>query len=339
MNSELYIAGVAAWLPEPVTLAEAARAGQCDLRQVRSTGIASVCVSAGESAPEMAVLAARSALGQAGCEPDDVRLVLHASAYYQGHDMWTPASYIQRLAVGNQCPAMEVRQMSNGGMAALELAAAYLTADPSREAALLTTGDRFCLPGYDRWRSDPSTVCGDGGTALVLSARRGYLRIRGLATVSDPGLERAGRGDDPFGDAPLSSGVPIDMHRHSAVLARELGLESLVGRLEAGQRLAFDRATAQAGVKLTEIDWFVLPNMGRTRMQAQFFRPFGIDPERTTWAWGMRVGHLGAGDQFGGLAHLGESDRLASGQLCLIAGIGAGFTWSAAVVEVTGQPS
>ena len=212
----------------------------------------------------------------------------------QGHDMWAAASYIQRLVLGNRCPAMEVRQLSNGGMAAVELAAAYLTAAPGRTAALLTTADRFCLPGFDRWRSDPSTICGDGGTALVLSAGSGFARVRSLVTVSDPGLERAGRGDDPFGPAPLSLRSPMDMTQGSGSLVRELTLPGLVKRIKAGQREAFERATAEADVKFAEIDWYVLPNMGRSRMRAHYFAPFGIAPERTTWEWGTRVGHLGA---------------------------------------------
>jgi 3-oxoacyl-[acyl-carrier-protein] synthase-3 len=286
----------------------------------------------------MAVLAARAALGQAGCEPQEVSLLLHASAYYQGHDMWAAASYIQRLAIGNRCPAMEVRQMSNGGMAGLELATAYLNADPARAAALITTADRFCLPGFDRWRSDPSTICGDGGTAVVLSRCGGFARIRSLVTVSDPGLERAGRGDAPFSDAPLSAGQPIDMSTNSTSLVRELGLETLLKRIETGQREAFDRASAQAGMTFTEIDWYVLPSMGRTRMKAHYFDPFGIDPERTTWSWGRRTGHLGAGDQFGGLAHLVDGGHLTPGLTCLLAGIGAGFTWTVAILEIVGRP-
>jgi 3-oxoacyl-[acyl-carrier-protein] synthase-3 len=337
MPDEIYIDGAASWLPPPMTLDEAERLQLCERMRVRNTGIVSVCVSDSESAPEMAVLAARSALGQSDCEPGDVCLVLHASAYYQGHDMWAPASYIQRLALGNRCPAMEVSQMSNGGMAAVELAAAYLAAAPGRTAALLTTADRFCLPGFDRWRSDPSTICGDGATALVLSRRPGYARVRSLVTVSDPGLERGGRGDDRFGDAPLSARTPVDMTVGSSSLVRELGLEAMLKRIEAGQREAFERAAAEADVKFSEIDWFVLPNMGRLRMRAQYFRPFGIDPERTTWSWGTRVGHLGAGDQFGGFAHLVVNGILKPGQICLLAGIGAGFTWTTAIVEMTGQ--
>ncbi|GAB3888115.1 ketoacyl-ACP synthase III [Kibdelosporangium lantanae] len=336
--SGLYIAGTGSWLPEPMTLDEAEQTGLCERMLVWNTGIESVCVSRRESAPEMAVLAARSALGQSGCEPDDISLILHASAYYQGHDMWTPASYIQRLAVGNTCPAIEVGQMSNGGMAALDLATAYLTANSTRPSVLITTADRFCLPGFDRWRSDPSTICGDGATALVVSSQGGFARIRGLVTVSDPTLERGGRGNDPFADAPLSTRVPVDMSANSSALVRELGMEALLTRIEAGQREAFDRATAEAGVKFADVDWYALPNMGRTRMKAQYYDPFDIDPQRTTWSWSRRVGHLGAGDQFGGLAHLVETNSLQPGQICLLAGIGAGFTWTAAVVEMINRP-
>ncbi|MEU4117803.1 ketoacyl-ACP synthase III family protein [Kitasatospora sp. NPDC028055] len=336
MSRELYIAAASSWLPARMTLDDAESAGLVERSRVWNTGIESVCVSVDRSAPEMAVLAARDALERAGVGPQELQLRLHACAYHQGHDMWPSASYIQQFSGGGTCPAIEVRQMSNGGMAALELAAGYLLAD-DRSAALITTADRFCLPGFDRWRSDPSIVCGDGATAVVLSTRAGFAELRGLATVSDPELERGGRGDR-FSDAPLAAGGPVDLNANSDSLVRELGLEGLLRRIEAGQREAFDRACVQADVKLSDIDWFVLPNLGRTRMRAQFFDPFGIDPQRSTWAWGRQVGHLGAGDQFAGLAHLVAKGALKPGQTCVLAGVGAGFTWTVGVLEITAEP-
>ncbi|MFJ8795357.1 ketoacyl-ACP synthase III family protein [Streptomyces sp. NPDC102462] len=334
MSDGLYIAAASSWLPERLTLDEAERAGLADRVRVWNTGIESVCVSTDKSAPEMAVLAARDALGRAEVGPEDLHLLLHACAYHQGHDMWPAASYVQRFCGGGSCPAVEVRQMSNGGMAALELAAGYLRAH-DRPTALVTTADRFCLPGFDRWRSDSSTVCGDGGTAVVVSTRTGFAELRGLATVSDSGLEHGSR-SERFSDAPLAAQAPIDLN--SDALVRELGVEPLLNRIEAGQREAFDRACAQADVKLSDIDWYVLPNLGRTRMRAQYFDPFGIDPQRSTWSWGRRVGHLGAGDQFAGLAHLVSEGALEPGQTCLLAGVGAGFTWTAGVLEIIAKP-
>jgi 3-oxoacyl-[acyl-carrier-protein] synthase-3 len=99
-----------------------------------------------------------------------------------------------------------------------------------------------------------------------------------------------------------------------------------------------DRALSEGDVKLADIDWFVLPSLGAGRIKAHFLDPLGIDLDRTTWPWGRHVGHLGAGDQIAGLSHLGGAGRLARGQRCLLLGVGAGFSWSAAVVEVLRWP-
>jgi 3-oxoacyl-[acyl-carrier-protein] synthase-3 len=331
---DLYIAGCGSWLPEPMTVDAAERAGLCDRRMIWRTDIVSVCVAAEESAPEMAVRAAGPALEQAGCEPADVDLVLHAGAYYQGHDLWPPASYVQRAVLGNRCPAMEVRQMSNGGMAALELAASYLVADRARRHALITTGDRFCLPGYDRWRSDPGTICGDGGTAAVLSKGSGFARLCSLVTVSDSSLEKMSRGRDRFGAAPFSVRKPINLGAAREEFVAEMGLDTIMERIDAGQREAVDRALSEGDAKLPDIDWFVLPSLGLGRIKAHFLDPLGIDPQQTTWPWARHVGHLGAGDQIAGLRHLRDSGRLARGLRCLLLGVGAGFSWSAAVIEI-----
>jgi 3-oxoacyl-[acyl-carrier-protein] synthase-3 len=331
---DLYIAGCGTWLPRPMTLDEAEQAGLCDRRLIWRTGIVSVCVATDKSAPELAALAAGRAISQAGFPLADIDLVLHATTYYQGHDMWSPASYVQRTVLGNRCPTIEIRAMSNGGMAAMELAASYLTAAPARRHALITTGDRFCLPGFDRWRSDPGTICGDGGTAAVLSRQRGFARLLSLVTVSDSSLEEMSRGRDPFGAAPFSVREPVDLDSHRRDFVADVGLDFVIEHIDAGQREAVDRALADGETKMSDIDWFVLPSIGHGRIKAHFLDPLGIDLERTTWSWGRLAGHLGAGDQISGLSHLRDAGQLAAGQRCLLLGVGAGFIWSAAVVEI-----
>lgn len=335
---DLYIAGTGRRLPPATTLAEAEAAGLCRRRAWWRSEVESVRVSPGESGPEMAARAAGAALAQAGSAPAGIDLLLHATTFYQGHDMWAPASYVQRVALGNTCPAIEVRQMSNGGMAALHLAAGCLAGGTDRSEALITTGDRFCPPGFDRWRSDAGTAYGDGGTALVLSRRGGFARVLALATHADPGLEGMHRGNDPFGDAPFAVRRPVDLEPPRRDFVAATGLDNVLGRIDEGQRTVLKRCLTDAGVTLADLDRFVLPHLGRPRLEAHFLGPLGIDVERTTWSWGRRVGHLGAGDQFAGFGHLVDTGALAPGQLCLLAGVGAGFTWSCAVVEMLHRP-
>lgn len=334
---DVYVSGVGLHLPAVMPAEEAVRRGLTDEWTVRRTRMESVSVGE-ESGPEMAVKAARAALAAAGAGPDDIDLVLHAAVWFQGHDLWAPASYVQREALGNACPALLVQQLSNSGMAAFELAVSFLLADPARRGALVTTGDRFCGPGFDRWATDPGTVLGDGGTALVLSRSDGFARLRSLVTVSDPGLEKMGRGDEPFAAVPLAARAPVSIEAHRASLVRELGLSQVSERLQAGQLAAFDRALEEADLDVKEITWFVPPNLGRAKMDFQFFDALDIDPGRTTWPWGATVGHLGGGDQFAGLARLAGTGALAPGQTVALVSAGGSFAWTVAVLDVLRAP-
>jgi 3-oxoacyl-[acyl-carrier-protein] synthase III len=337
-TGDMFIAGTASHLPPAMNVEQAIAEGLCEERLASVMQVAAVTVSESESGPELAAAAARTALERSGATPAEIDIVLHASIYYQGQGLWAPASYVQRVAVGNRCPAMQIGQVSNGGMAAMELATAYLRADSSRTAALLTSGDRFCQPGFDRWRSDPGTVYADGGTALVLSRRSGFARVRSLATVSRPELEGMHRGTVPFGPVPFSHRDRVDLEACKDEFIGENSKSFAVAHLVAGQREAIKQALADAGLDLADIDWFVLPHLGHRRLMAGYFSKFDIDPARSTWPWSRTVGHLGAGDQFAGFDHLVTSGAAGPGSTCLLIGVGAGFSWSCAVIEVLETP-
>lgn len=305
----------------------------------KATGMVSVAYSPDESAAEMGAAAATTAMERSGTGPDDLDLILHADTYHQGQDLWPVASYIQREAAGGStCPALEIRQMSNGGMAALDLGIAYLTSQPHRRDALLTTADRFCPPGIDRWHTDPGTPYADGATALVLSRRGGYAALRSLAMLADAELEPLHRGDEPFTPAPLSHRVPVDFEAAKRAFTGKVGMSYTITRANAGQRTVIKQALAEADMELSEADWVLLPHFGLRRLRAIYHRQYGIDPARTTWEFSRTVGHLGAGDQFAGLDHLVVSGLARPGQRVVLIGVGAGYSWGCAVVEILARP-
>jgi len=334
---DVWVRGHGIRLPSSLTVADAVARGECTPELVARTGVTSVAVSPGESAAEMAAAAARVALDRAGSRPDEVDLILHADTYHQGQDLWPVTSYVQRETLRNSCLAVEIRQMSNGGMAALELAVAHLQSRDGRDA-LLTTADRFCLPGIDRWRTDPGTPYGDGGTAVVLSRRGGYARLRSVATHADADLEGLHRGDEPFGLAPFQHRMPVDFGAAKQAFLREHGISFGIARSVEGQRVVLDRALADAGIDLGDAEWVVLPHFGHRRLHVNYLRQYGIDEARTTWEWSRTVGHLGAGDQFASLAHLVDSGRVRPGDRCVLVGVGAGYSWGCAVIEIEAEP-
>ncbi|MFJ2741710.1 ketoacyl-ACP synthase III family protein [Streptomyces sp. NPDC087440] len=337
--ADTYLRGTSVRLPSSLLVADAVADGSCPPGIARATGTVSVAHSPHESAAEMAAAAARTALDRAGSGPGDVDLLLHADTYHQGQDLWPAASYIQREAVGNGCPAIEIRQMSNGGIAALDLATAYLAAGHGHADALLTCADRFCPPGIDRWRTDPGTPYADGASALVLSRRGGFARLRSVAVLADPDLEPLHRGDEPFSPAPFTHRMPVDFEEAKKAFVSRVGMSYAITRAHQGQRTVVKQALADAGAELDDARWVVLPHFGQRRLTSIYHQPFGIDPARTTWDWSRTVGHLGAGDQFASLDHLLTSGKTAPGDLIVLISVGAGYSWGCAVIEMLRTPA
>ncbi|MFD0513441.1 3-oxoacyl-[acyl-carrier-protein] synthase III C-terminal domain-containing protein [Streptomyces aureus] len=111
-----------------------------------------------------------------------------------------------------------------------------------------------------------------------------------------------------------------------------------ISRAHNGQQTVIKQALADAGSELAEADWVVLPHFGRRRLTSIYYKPFGIDPARTTWDYSRTVGHLGAGDQFAGLDHLTVSGRAAPGDRVVLVSVGAGYSWGCAVLDILERP-
>lgn len=352
---DLYLAGIATWLPPRVPVEEFVRRGACDSETAARSEMISVAVDENDHVPaEMAVRAARLALRRAGCAPGDIALVLHAYLYDQGNELWSPAAYVQRRSVSGTAPAIGIQQVSNGGLAALDVASAYLragsagpaggvgsagAAGSAGSAALITTADRFAAPGYDRWYSDPGTVYADGGTAVVLSRLGGFARVLAVALVSGPELEGMHRAGPAYGVGLQSSHRhPVDLGAHKRKFVDEAGLSGTMAAIAAGQREALEAALSAADTKLEEIDWFLLPHFGLRRLTSNYLRHLGVEAERTSWSFGRTVGHLGAGDHIAALEYLVTTGRIRAGQRCALLAVGAGFTWSCAVLHILSEP-
>lgn len=333
---DLYIAGLARHLPGTLDVAQAVADGRYDAEEQAANDYASVTVANGQAPPEMAAAAGALALERSGVPAAGVSLLLHASAWFQGLDYWPAACYVHRevLAGNRRAPALDVAQMCTGALGAVELAAAHLMAVPDRRAALVTTADRFEEPGFDRFRGDVGGIVYGDGAAAVVVARGGFARLLSVGTVVDSGLEAVYRGAEEFTTAP---GRPVDIRtRRRAFMA---GTEGIADRTTAGLGESLESALEEAGVKLEEIARFVWPNVGLRTLRTRYLAPFGLEVDSTAWHWGRRTGHVGAADQLTGLADLAETGLVGPGEKVMLIGIGAGFSWTCAVVEILTRPA
>lgn len=332
---DIYVAGTGVWLPGEVSVEAAIREGRYNTWEAQRSGQLALTVADPEEwVPDMAARAARLALRRSGHGPDDVALLLYAGLMHAGVDLWNAASYIQRRSVGAQSLVAETRSGSNGGLIGLELACAYLRADPVLPAAVVTSADAWPDTVFDRWRADSGLVFGDGGSAIVVSRQRGFARLVSMVTTTDPELEGLHRGDEDFSAFRQSPSSPIDLYRRAQEFLRIMSKDEVWKRGTDGLRAAADRALHETGIGMADVTHIVMPFFGCALLTRQCLEPLQLDISRTTWEFGRRVGHLGAGDQFAGLDHLVSSGRLASGDHVLLVGVGSGFTWTCAVLDV-----
>ncbi|MFC0003931.1 ketoacyl-ACP synthase III family protein [Micromonospora siamensis] len=331
----IHIAGTGVFLPPAVPVQPAVDAGLVDEAH-RDLGYETVTVADQSAAVDMAVEAARVAVRRSGIPPEEYDLLLHASLWYQGLDMWASASYVANQSLGARALAFDVQQRSNGGMGALHLAAGQLAAGAA-ETALVTTGDRFAAPAFNRWGSQFYTIFGDAGTALALSTRSGVARLLSCAVASDNTLEKWGRGSTPFGTSPGQE-APVQVLRRAAEHAATPEAEGSWERIEAQMLRVRDEALADAGAGVEDVARAVVPFIHRGGGQGENYDLLGFGEKKSLWEFGRTVGHLGAGDQPAGLNHLLERHLVAPGDLVLLIGVGVGFSFTAAVLEVTDLP-
>ncbi|GAA2786293.1 3-oxoacyl-[acyl-carrier-protein] synthase III C-terminal domain-containing protein [Saccharopolyspora taberi] len=338
-SASLILDSTATWLPSGTeTVADAVAAGRLPADEAPKLGLSRVPVS-DVPAPDMAVRAARAALADAGADPAEIGFLAHGWIYHQGHDFWSPAHYIANETGAHSAFPVGVQQLSNAGAAALGLAVDRLVADPGTGSALVTTADRFALPGFDRWSADYGVVYGDAGTAAVLrrhGGRPGGLRLLSLAFRTAAEFEVMYRCGDEFAVAPLEHGGRIDVRR-----PKKAYLENFGGNRNF-QETACERVRevllgalhdAEVEPDDSRIACIALPRLCDSVLEMMYLPVIEGQVKGEVLRLREGSGHLGAGDLLANLTHIRDAARLDSGEVAVLIGGGGGFTWSCAVVQ------
>ncbi|MGW4808104.1 3-oxoacyl-[acyl-carrier-protein] synthase III C-terminal domain-containing protein [Kitasatospora sp. NPDC004272] len=287
---------------------------------------------------ELAERAARRTLAEAGVPAADLGALLHAWTHHQGHEFWSPAHYLaDRLGAAAAVP-LGIQQMCNGGLTAVDRAARDLAVEPGAGPALVTTADCFPAPGFDRWGGDYGVAYGDGATSVLVDRvpHAGAVRLLSVATVAVAALEGMHRGNAPFTPTPVSGTktlLPRVSKKEFRALRPELdfgpvacrAVVDVVGRALSDARVAPDDARLRAAG---------LPRLARHVVDGPYRLAFLAACSAPVVDLGGDTGHLGAGDAVANLADLLATGAAGPGELLVLLSAGAGFTWSAAVVEV-----
>lgn len=316
------VLGVGAYLPaHRLTNADlAARVDTSDAWIVERTGIRERRIAAeGEKTSDLALAAARAALADAGVGPQDVDLIVLATAT---PDLTFPAT-AARVQAGlgvERGAAFDLQAVCSGFVFALATADNML-ARGQAETALVIGAETFSriLDWEDR---ATCVLFGDGAGAVVLSAS---------------GEEAAaGRGV-------LSTYLGTDGRQHDLLYVdggpsqtRTVGHLRMIGNAVFRHAVthiadAMREAANRAGVPLSAIDWFV-PHQANQRILDGVAARLDIPPERVVSTLALH-GNTSAASIPLALETAVRDGRIKRGDLVLLEALGGGLTWGAALVR------
>ena len=340
---DIFINGLSAFVAPTVDISWAVEQGLYPAEDVERYGMASAAVAGDIPAPEMALTAAQDAFKRCGWPPTEVDLLLYASTWHQGPEGWAPYSHLQRHLVGGHALATELRQGCNGMFGALELAACYLLAEPSRRAALLVAADNFGTPMLDRWRMGPGFIVGDAASAVVLTKERGFAKLLSVCSGTVPEAEGLHRGTEPLFPPGITIGRGVDFEARSEEyrldeMSRNVGTLQMIRVQQELIRVA-KRSLSEAAVAIDQITRVAFMNYSREAVEQRCMSALMLPNSKSTWNFGRTIGHCGASDQVISLDHLVKTRQLAPGDHMLMIGTGPGVVTSCAIVKILDSPA
>ena len=307
------IAGTGRYLPAQVLTNEALaqRVDTSDEWIRTRTGIRQRHIAAdGETTSDLATHAAREAIAAAGMQPDEIDLLIVATAT---PDMIFPstACIVQdKLGIRNGGAAFDVAAVCSGFVYGLAIADKMVSTGAARNA--LVIGAEIYSRILDWSDRGTCVLFGDGAGAVVLVPSGGGPAI----------------GQTVFGA--VGSAAPFIYAPHDTRLIEMNGHETFKRAVATLVSNALETLAAN-GLELDDVALFVL-HQANGRIITAVSEALGVAPERVIDAIG-ELGNTSAASIPLALAEARSRGLLHEGDRVLLGAVGAGFTWGATVIE------
>lgn len=325
MNRYSRIVGTGSALPgEPVSNAELVRrlaergVVTSDEWIVERTGIRQrYLAGAGVTSSQLACQAARNALAAAGLEAREIDLIVVATST-PDYVFPSTACLVQKALDAPGGAAFDVQAVCSGFVYGLATADAMIRTGIANRA--LVIGAEVFSRILD-WNDRSTCVLfGDGAGAIVLTAdtRPGVRAAR---------LHADGRQEAILRTAGNLSGGAIVGHPYltmngQAVFRLAVSVLDTVGR----------ETVAAAGMTLDQVDWLI-PHQANVRILDATAKRMGIARERVVVTVDQHANTSAASVPLA-LDQGTRDGRIQPGQHVLLEGVGGGFTWGAALVQI-----
>lgn len=276
----------------------------------------------GQTASTLAIPAAQEAMKRAGVEPEDLDLIICATAT---PDMSFPstACHIQNGIGARGCPAFDILAACSGFVYGLSVVDSFIRAG-SAKTALLVASEIFSriVDWEDR---NTCVLFGDGAAAALIKA------TEGLSHVIDTRI----RADGSYADlltggacqASLVSSKRFDPKSHFIKMKGNQTFKVAVTKMaEVCSSLLADNGYTAKDVAL------VIPHQANIRIIHAVAKSLDM-PEDKMYVNVHRYGNTSAATVPIAMYEAQEEGRIKKGDLVLLAAFGGGLTWGSALIR------
>jgi len=317
------VRGVGGYLPERVMTNDdlAKLIDTSDEWIVQRTGIRKRHIAAeGELTSDLALVAARRALENAGMDASDIDLIIVGTTTPDMTFPSTAALLQQKLGITGGS-AFDVQAVCSGFVFAMATADSYIKTGMARRA-LVVGAETFSriLDWTDR------TTCvlfGDGAGAVILEAREVPADAPEDGVLASSLRTDGSHWDKLYVDGGVSSTQTIG---HLRMEGREV-FRHAVGMISD----VVEEVLAKTGKTTDELDWFV-PHQANRRIIDGAGRKLGISDAKTVVTVDQHANTSAASVPLA-LWVACEDGRINKGDLVMIEAMGGGFTWGASLIR------
>ncbi|HEX5008468.1 MAG TPA: beta-ketoacyl-ACP synthase III [Hyphomonadaceae bacterium] len=317
------VRGVGGHLPEKVLTNDdlARMVDTTDQWIAERTGIRKRHIAAdGETSSDLAAIAARKALKAAGIGPEDIDLIIVATAT-PDYTFPATATVVQNKLGITRGAAFDVQAVCSGFVYATATADNFL-ARGQFERALVIGAETFSR--ILDW-SDRSTcvLFGDGAGAMVLERQeKSKAGERGVKSVHL-------RSDGRYKDLLYVDGGPSTTQTvgHLKMVGNQV-FKHAVSKISESVKAAAE----QANIAVSDIDWFV-PHQANQRILSAVAERLGLEEQKVI-STVAEHGNTSAASVPLALAAAIDDGRIKRNDLILIEAIGGGLTWGSALIRM-----
>ncbi|MDB5759759.1 MAG: ketoacyl-ACP synthase [Burkholderia sp.] len=269
---------------------------------------------------DMAVMAARRALEMAGCELNDVDLILLATStpdYFGGFP--STACVVQnKLGITNHCAAVDIQAVCSGFVYGLSMADSFIRTGMHKKVLVIGAEVFSRILNFE-----DRTTCvlfGDGAGAVLMSAsdEPGLLATRLHADGSQAGI------------LCVPGSVNAGAIAGSAFLHMD-GQAVFKLAVSVLEKVAHEALNA-AGMQPSDVDWLI-PHQANIRIMQGTAKKLGLPLQKMVVTVDQH-GNTSAASIPLALDQAMRDGRIKPGQTVLMEGVGGGFTWGAALARM-----